>query len=48
MLTWKVPGFVFVDIDDADGVAVEESTGDAALEVEADEFFVGGVESEAR
>lgn len=44
--TWEVPWLGFVDVNNGDGVQPERLAGDLALEVVANEFFVGRVESE--
>lgn len=47
LLTCEVPRFALVDIDIGDRVEFEGFAADFAFEVVNDEFFVGGVESEA-
>lgn len=48
MLTGKVPGLELVDVNDGDVVVAGEISCHLALQVEHHQFFVGGVESEAR
>ena len=47
MLTGEVPGLELVDVDDGDGVELEGSSGDLALQVVQGQLLVGGVESES-
>jgi len=47
MLTGKVPRLELVDINHGDVVIPGEVSGDLALQVEDNQLFVSGVESEA-